>query len=136
MAVATVLPWGAKTTSILGADIPQARIAAGTETMGKMFRDAAPLLYKLHDALGMVKNISPWSDAEAAKAEPAKPESVKAEAIKAEESRGVGKVLIMAPGDRAWHDHSAGAKVKSETRAAAAQAGPKRSLLATAAMLA
>jgi hypothetical protein len=48
-----------------------------------------------------------------------------------------GKVLIMAPSDRAWHDHSASAEVKSDTRsAAAAPVAPKRGFLATAAMLA
>jgi hypothetical protein len=44
-------------------------------------------------------------------------------------------MLIMAPGDRTWHDHTA-AEVKSETRAEAPQAAPKRSLFVTAAMLA
>ena len=51
--------------------------------------------------------------------------------------RATGKVLIMAPSDRAWHDHSASAEVKSDTRsAAAAPVAPKRGFLATAAMLA
>jgi len=67
---------------------------------------------------------------------PPKADPVKAEAPKAEASQGGGKVLIMAPGDRTWHDHTAGAEVKSETRAAAPEIAPKRSLLATAAMLA
>jgi hypothetical protein len=50
--------------------------------------------------------------------------------------RTTGKVLIMAPSDRAWHDHSANAEVKSDTRNAAAPVAPKRGFLATAAMLA
>jgi hypothetical protein len=34
--------------------------------------------------------------------------------------RGTGKVLIMAPSDRTWHDHSADVKVEGEARAKAA----------------
>ena len=46
-------------------------------------------------------------------------------------------MFTMAPGERIWHDHSAGAEVKSETRtAAAAPSAPKRSFPAMAAMLA
>lgn len=68
--------------------------------------------------------------AEAVTAEPAK-----AQATKSDQPPRPGKMLIMAPGDRTWHDHAA-AEVKSETRTAAPQAAPKRSLFATAAMLA
>ena len=69
------------------------------------------------------------------KAEPAKAEPLKMEAAKSEAPRSIGKMLIMAPGDRTWHDHSS-AEAKSETRAAAPQPAPKRNLFATAAMLA
>jgi hypothetical protein len=51
-----------------------------------------------------------------------------------------GKLMIMAPGERVWHDHSAEAEVKSETRAAPAAppapSAPQRSFPAMAAMLA
>jgi hypothetical protein len=61
---------------------------------------------------------------------------------KPDASRASGKVLIMSPSDRVWHDHSASAKVeskaepelKAETRAASGVA-PKRGFMATAAML-
>jgi len=35
-------------------------------------------------------------------------------------ARGTGKVLIMAPSDRTWHDHTADVKVEAEARAKAA----------------
>ena len=69
------------------------------------------------------------------KADRVKADPVKVEAAKNEAPRSSGKMLIMAPGDRTWHDPTA-AEVKSETRASAPQAAPKRNLLATAAMLA
>ncbi len=77
--------------------------------------------------------------AEAPKVEPGKVEPGKLEVSKPEMPRASGKVLIMAPGDRVWRDHSASAKVESkleakqesETRSGAA----KRGFLATAAML-
>jgi hypothetical protein len=48
-----------------------------------------------------------------------------------------GKLMIMAPSDRTWHDHSDSAEVKSETRTAAAEPNaPKRGFPAMAAMLA
>jgi hypothetical protein len=68
--------------------------------------------------------------------------------------RGTGKVLIMAPSDRTWHDHTADVKVDAEARAKAAPKAnfkiehkadlksdlktdkPKRSFPAMAAMLA
>jgi hypothetical protein len=64
--------------------------------------------------------------------------------------RGTGKVLIMAPSDRTWHDHTADVKVDAEARAKAAPRiehnadlksdlktdKPKRSFPAMAAMLA
>jgi hypothetical protein len=73
--------------------------------------------------------------ADLVKADPIKAEPVKVEAAKSEAPRNSGKMLIMAPGDRTWHDPTA-AEVKSDTRASAPQAAPKRNLLATAAMLA
>jgi hypothetical protein len=87
-----------------------------------------------------------------------RPEVTKVEPAKPDATRAQAKVLIMSPSDRAWHDHSAevkvasAPKVDSETRASAApKAGlryeriksekpkpekPRRSFLATAAMLA
>jgi len=78
--------------------------------------------------------------AEMPKVEPSKIEPPKPEVSKPHAPRASGKVLIMAPGDRVWRDHSASAKVeskaepelKAESRAGAT---PKRGFLATAAML-
>jgi hypothetical protein len=71
------------------------------------------------------------------KAAAPKVEPTKLEVPKPEMPRTTGKVLIRAPSDRAWHDHSASAEVKSETRTAAEPAAvPKRGFLAMAAMLA
>jgi hypothetical protein len=54
--------------------------------------------------------------------------------------RGTGKVLIMAPSDRTWHDHSADVKVEAEPKVDAKSDlksdRPKRSFPAMAAMLA
>jgi hypothetical protein len=72
--------------------------------------------------------------AESMKVEPVKIEPVKAEPVVSEEPLR-RKMLIMAPGDRTWHDHTADAEVKAESRPAAPQAAPKRNLFATAAML-
>jgi hypothetical protein len=77
------------------------------------------------------------SKADMSKADAPKVEAPKFEVPKPEMPRATGKVLIIAPSDRAWHDHSASAEVKSDTRsAAAAPVAPKRGFLATAAMLA
>jgi hypothetical protein len=80
--------------------------------------------------------------ADAPKVEAPKVEPPKVEMAKSDVARTTGKVLIMSPSDRAWHDHSAEMKVESadvkvgaETRAGAAPKA-KRSFLATAAMLA
>ncbi len=89
---------------------------------------------------------------DAAKADAPKPnvDAPRIEPAKSGLQRSSGKVLIMSPGDRAWHDHSAEvkvesaeakSKVKSEAKAAAetpAAAPPRarRGFLATAAMLA
>jgi hypothetical protein len=77
------------------------------------------------------------SKVDMSKADAPKVEARKFEVPKPEMPRATGKVLIIAPSDRAWHDHSASAEVKSDTRsAAAAPVAPKRGFLATAAMLA
>jgi len=76
------------------------------------------------------------ADADVPMVEAPKVEETRLEASKPEMPRATGQVLIMAPTDRAQHDHSTSAEVKSETRAAAAPAAPKRGFLATAAMLA
>ena len=86
-------------------------------------------------AMSVLESPAVAPDHEAPKAGAVKAEPAKMEAAKSEAPRSIGKMLIMAPGDRAWHDHS-NAEVKSETRAAAPQPAPKRSLFATAAMLA
>ena len=75
-----------------------------------------------------------------------KAEAPKVDLAKTDAPRTQAKVLIMSPSDRGWHDHSAEVKVKSadasaesETRASAAprsESRPRRSFLATAAMLA
>jgi len=78
---------------------------------------------------------APPKKAEPVKADPVKAESVRVEAAESEAPHSAGKVLIMAPGDRTWHDHTT-AEVKSETRATAPQAAAQRNLFATAAMLA
>jgi len=78
---------------------------------------------------------------EMAKVEPGRIEPPKLELSKPNTPRSSGKVLIMAPGDRLWHDHSTSAKLESkpeskpEPEKRAASAAPKRGLLATAAML-
>jgi len=77
---------------------------------------------------------------EAPKVEPSKIEPAKLEMSKPDTPRALGKVLIMAPSDRVWHDHSASDKLeskaqpelKAEKRTGAAS---KRGFLATAAML-
>jgi hypothetical protein len=48
---------------------PATRTAAGYETMGRQFRDLAPALYKLNDALEATKDLNPWTEKEAAQAE-------------------------------------------------------------------
>jgi hypothetical protein len=81
---------------------------------------------------------------EVPKADASKIEASKVEMMKTVAPRTAAKLMIMAPGDRTWHDHSAGAEVKSETRTAAPAAAPsaaksettKRSFPAMAAMLA
>lgn len=48
---------------------PVERIGAGVETMGKQFKDVAPALYKLNEAMEMTKDLNPWSKEEAEDAE-------------------------------------------------------------------
>jgi hypothetical protein len=81
--------------------------------------------------------------ADAPKAEAPKVEASQARLPQAAQLQTTGKLMIMAPGDRTWHDHSASAEVKSETRSAAApepsaskSSATKRSFPAMAAMLA
>src|SRR5690349_10459704 len=88
-------------------------------------------------------------DHEAPKADAVKADAPKADApnaeppklalSKTEAPRMPGKLMIMSPGERVWHDHSASAEVKSETRTAPPPppaAAPKRSFGSMAAMLA
>jgi hypothetical protein len=83
---------------------------------------------------------SPMADAskaEASKAEEPKVEAPPARMPKASQLQTTGKLMIMAPSDRIWHDHSETAEVKSETRTAAPEpTASKRSFPAMAAMLA
>jgi hypothetical protein len=81
--------------------------------------------------------------AEVPKAEPIKIEPAKLDVSKPDTPRASGKVLIMAPGDRLWRDHSASAKVELEPKLESKQqsekepagAAPRRGFVATAAML-
>lgn len=50
-------------------DDPVQRNAAGFELMGRQFRDLAPALFKLDDALMATADIQPWTDEQAKKAE-------------------------------------------------------------------
>jgi hypothetical protein len=102
-------------------------------------------------ALSVLKSPATAPDHEAPKAEVAKAETPKSEPSKIEPPklevskpstpRPSGKVLIMAPGDRVWHDHSTSAKIeskleaKSDSEKRSAGAAPTRGFLATAAML-
>lgn len=79
-------------------------------------------------------------------------ETTRIEPAKGDATRAPGKVLIMSPGDRAWHDHSADVKVKSapsvenvprgsaapkaESKAGFKSEKPKGNPMATAAMIA
>jgi hypothetical protein len=93
--------------------------------------------------------IAPGQEAlpkpDAPKADTPKADATKAELARPNAPRAQAKVLIMSPSDRAWHDHSAEVRVESahraesETRAGAAprpESKPRRSFMATAAMLA
>lgn len=48
---------------------PVQRNAAGFELMGRQFRDLAPALYKMNEALEATADIQPWTDEQAKKAE-------------------------------------------------------------------
>jgi hypothetical protein len=80
--------------------------------------------------------------ADASKAEAPKVEAPQAQLPKAAQLQTTGKLMILAPGDRTWHDHTASAEVKSETRTAASEpsepkaSAAKRGFPAMAAMLA
>jgi hypothetical protein len=74
--------------------------------------------------------------ADAPRAAEPKVEAPKAELAKSEPPRMPAKLMIMSPGERVWHDHSASAEVKSETRTAAPPPAPKRGFGTMAAMLA
>jgi len=58
------------------------------------------------------------------KMEVPKVEMPKAEAAASEPPRSTGKVLVMSPGERAWHDDGAGSKAEAEP--AAATSGKRR----------
>lgn len=83
---------------------------------------------------------------DAPKADASRPEAPRVELVTPDAPHAPGRVLIMSPGDRAWHDHSAEVKVgspqrvESEIRTAAAapkpEPRPRRSFIGTAAMLA
>lgn len=83
---------------------------------------------------------------DAPKADASRPEAPMADPVKPDASPAPGRVLIMSPGDRAWHDHSGEVKVgsaprvESEMRTAATapklEPRPRRSFVGTAAMLA
>ncbi len=100
-------------------------------------------------AVSVLESPAIAPDHEAPQADAPKIELPEVEAPKAEapaakmpaaaQLRTTGKLMIMAPSDRAWHDHSDSAEVKSETRTAAPAPEPraaKRSFPAMAAMLA
>lgn len=65
-----------------------------------------------------------------------KPDAPKLGTSKPQAARPDGKLMIMAPGDGIWHDHTANHEGKSETRTAASPAAPRRGFPAMAAMLA
>jgi hypothetical protein len=90
-------------------------------------------------AVSVLESPAIAPDHEAPKVEAPKVEAPRAQMPKAAQLGTTGKLMIMAPGDRTWRDHSANAEVKSETRTAApaaAPGAPKRSFPAMAAMLA
>ena len=97
---------------------------------------AAALAVSVLESLAIAPDHEALPKADTPKADTLKVEAPKLEVPTPEIPRASGKVLIMAPSDRAWHDHSASAEVKSETRKATAPVAPKRGFLATAAMLA
>jgi hypothetical protein len=105
----------------------------------------APAIAPDHEAPKMEapKTDAPKAEAkaEASKLEPSKMEPAKLEVSKPDTPRASGKVLIMAPGDRVWRDHSASPKLEpklesnQQSEKQAAGAAPKRGFVATAAML-
>jgi hypothetical protein len=126
-------------------------VGAGSATSHSSAEAAAALAVSVLETPAIAPDHEAPPKPDLPKAEVPNAETIKADTTKAgapeieaprlevpnpEMPRAGGKVLIMAPSDRAWHDHSAGAEVKSETRNAAAPVAPRRGLLATAAMLA
>lgn len=95
-------------------------------------------------AVSVLQSPAIAPDHEAPPKEEVKPEAPRMDLPKAHTPRGTGKVLIMAPSDRTWHDHSAEVKVEAEARASAVppkidvkpDLKPKRSFAGMAAMLA
>jgi len=99
-------------------------------------------------AMSVLESPAIAPDHEAPKADDPKADTSKADAPEVEaptaqmpraaQLRTTGKLMIMAPSDRTWHEHSDSAEVKSETRAAPAPKAEatKRSFPAMAAMLA
>lgn len=123
---------GAGSTVPHSSDTPDEAAAAAALAMSVL---ESPAIAPDHEA---PKADQPKKDAP--KLEAPKLEARKDELVKADPRRGNGKVLIMAPSDRAWHDHSADVrveaaemKVEPEARPAAA---PKRRFAGTAAMVA
>jgi hypothetical protein len=119
-------------------------VSHSSETSGEVSAAAALALSVLETPAIAPGHETPKGDApkvEASKIDAPKIEAPKAELAKPNAPRPQAKVLIMSPSDRGWHDHSAEVKVasapkaESETRAGAVPK-PKRSFMATAAMLA
>ena len=101
---------------------------------------ASPAIAPDHEAPKADEPKVEATKCEAAKTEPAKAEAPRIEIPKSNIPHATGEVLSMAPGDRAWHDHSAAARVEpvnpkldAELRTPAA---PHRAFARTAAMLA
>ena len=111
-------------------------VGAGSTVSHSSEAVAAALAVSVLESPAIAPDHEAPPKADTPKADAPKVQATKLEVPKPEMPRTTGKVLIMAPSDRAWHDHSANAEVKSDTRNAAAPVAPKRGFLATAAMLA
>jgi len=111
-------------------------VGAGSTVSHSSEAVAAALAVSVLESPAIAPDHEAPPKADMPKADMPKANAPKLEVPKPEMPRTTGKVLIMAPSDRAWHDHSANAEVKSDTRNAAAPVAPKRGFLATAAMLA
>jgi hypothetical protein len=128
-------------SSVSPSSAPSSKAAAAADLAASVL--AAPAVAPDHD--------SPLKDDVKREATPeAKVEAPRIEVPAKNTPRGAGKVLIMAPSDRTWHDHTADVKIEAEARAKAAPRvehkaylkteqkteKPKRSFPAMAAMLA